>query len=272
MLIRFWGVRGSTPTPQRENSEIGGNTPCLELRTSRGDIFVFDCGTGFRLLGRALEREFARRSLQARVFLSHFHWDHIQGIPFFSPLYQRRNQFLFHSYRFQDQSLQRALEGQMSDPYFPVNMNSMMARRNFIEIGEERAHYDTLTLISKRLHHPQGCLGYRIECDGKVLAYATDNEPGDPTADRKVRELADSADVMIYDAQYLPEEMRLHRTWGHSTWKEGVRIARECKVRKLILFHHDPDRADPQVRRILKRARDHFDDVIVAYEGLALKV
>ena len=272
MKIRFWGVRGSTPTPQRENAAIGGNTPCVELRTTRGQIFVFDCGTGFRLLGRALEREFGKRSIQARIFLTHYHWDHIQGIPFFTPLYQARNRFLFHSYRFHDQSLQRALEGQMSGPYFPVNMTSMAANRNFLEISEEQVHYDDLKLTSKRLHHPQGCLGFRIECDGKVVAYATDNEPGDPQSDQKVRQLADRADLLIYDAQFLPEEMRDHRNWGHSSWKEGVRIAKECKVRKLVLFHHDPDRSDLEVRRLRKRAQDHFDDVLAAYEGLTLKV
>lgn len=272
MLIRFWGVRGSTPTPQPENVEIGGNTPCIEVRTSSGQLFIFDCGTGFRLLGRALEREFGKRSIQARIFLTHFHWDHIQGIPFFTPLYHSRNQFLFHSYRFEDQSLQRALEGQMSDPYFPVDMTSMGAQRHFFEIGEERMNYDQVRLISKRLSHPQGCLGYRLECDGKVVVYASDNEPGDRKGDQKVRELADGADVFIYDAQFLPEEMRRHRGWGHSNWREAVRIADECKVKKLVLFHHDPDRSDREVRRLLKRARDRFDDVLAAHEGLTLKL
>ncbi|MBI4461555.1 MAG: MBL fold metallo-hydrolase [Acidobacteria bacterium] len=272
MLIRFWGVRGSTPTPQRENAGIGGNTPCLELRTSSGQLFIFDCGTGFRLLGRALEQEYGKRRLQARIFLTHFHWDHIQGIPFFNPLYNPRNQFLFHSYRLQDQSLRRALEGQMSGPYFPVDMREMGAERHFFEIGEERVRYDDLTVTSKRLNHPQGCLGYRIESNGKVIVYATDNEPGDRAGDRKVRELADGADILIYDAQFLPEEMKRRRTWGHSHWKEGVRIAKECKARKLVLFHHDPDRSDPQVRRLVKRARDHFDDALAAYEGLTLKL
>jgi phosphoribosyl 1,2-cyclic phosphodiesterase len=272
MLIRFWGVRGSTPTPQPENTGIGGNTPCVELRTASGQLFIFDCGTGFRLLGRALQREFGQRTIQARVFLTHFHWDHIQGIPFFKPLYRPRNQFLFYSYRFEDQSLQRALEGQMSDPYFPVDMKSMAAQRHFYEISEERMNFDDVRIVSRQLNHPQGCLGFRVECDGKVVVYASDNEPGDRAGDRKVRELADGADVFIYDAQFLPEEMRYHRTWGHSNWKEGVRIATEVKAKKLVLFHHDPDRDDKAVDKILRRARDHFDDVVAAKEGLVLKI
>ncbi len=272
MLIRFWGVRGSTPTPQAENLGFGGNTSCLEVRPASGQIFIFDCGTGIRVLGRALEKEFGQKSIQARIFLSHYHWDHIQGIPFFTPLYKRRNRFLFHSYQFEDQSLQHALEDQMTDPYFPVNMAQMAAHRHFFELREGRMSYDELVLVSKRLNHPQGCLGFRIECDRKVVVYATDNEPGDRASDRNLRELAAGADVLIYDAQFLPEEMRYRRNWGHSNWKEGVSIAKQCKVKTLILFHHDPDRSDREVRRMLKRAQDHFDDVLAAREGLTLKL
>ncbi len=272
MHLRFWGVRGSTPTPTRKNLRYGGNTPCLELRSKSGNLFILDCGTGFRQLGQALEKEFGRKPIRARIFLTHYHWDHIQGIPFFTPLYHPRNQFLFHSYRFEDESVQNALEGQMSDPYFPVDMSSMEAHRHFFQIEEERIAYDDLVLISRRLNHPQGCLGYRIECDGKALVYATDNEPGDRRGDESVRRLADGADILIYDAQYTPEEMKHYRTWGHSNWKEGVRIAEECKVKKLVLFHYDPDRDDRALDKILKRARDHFDDVVAAKEGLILKL
>jgi len=272
MHLRFWGVRGSTPTPTAQNLRYGGNTPCLELRTGGGHLFILDCGTGFRSLGQALEKEFGKKPIKARIFLTHYHWDHIQGIPFFTPLYHPRNQFLFHSYEFHEGSVQQALEEQMTDPYFPVDMSTMEAHRHFFKIEQERIAYDDLVLRSTRLNHPQGCLGYRIECDGKVLVYATDNEPGDRAGDEAVRRLADGADTLIYDAQYTPEEMKRFRAWGHSSWKEGVRIATECKVKRLVLFHHDPDRDDKSVDRILKRARDHFDDVVAAKEGLLLKI
>lgn len=272
MYVRFWGVRGSTPTPSPQNLRYGGNTPCVELRTCDNDLFVLDCGTGFRQLGKALAREAGRKAIRAHIFLTHFHWDHIQGIPFFSPLYNERNHFLFHGYHFMNESLQQALEGQMADPYFPVDMRAMKAKRRFHEISEESINYDELIMSSKRLNHPQGCLGYRIECEGKVLVYATDNEPGDRRGDRNVRLLAEGADVLIYDAQYTPEEMKAHRNWGHSNWKEGVRVAKECQVKKLVLFHHDPDRSDREIDRILKRARGHFPNTVAAKEGMVIKL
>ncbi|MFQ5777142.1 MAG: MBL fold metallo-hydrolase [Terriglobia bacterium] len=263
-------MRGSTPTPNREFLRTGGNTPCLELRTADGGLFVLDCGTGLRQLGKALVKEFGENPIHARIFLSHFHWDHIQGIPFFAPLYHERNQFFFHGYQLQDASVRRALEGQMNNPYFPVDMSTMRAHRHFFAFTEERTEYDELVLISRRLQHPQGCLGYRMECRGKVVVYASDNEPGTRQGDENVRRLADGADVLIYDAQYTPLEMKYKRKWGHSTWKEGVRIAKECKVKKLILFHHDPERDDKAVSRIVKRAQDHFDDVVAAREGMVV--
>jgi phosphoribosyl 1,2-cyclic phosphodiesterase len=187
MRIRFWGVRGSTPTPTPQNLGYGGNTPCIELRTRSNELFILDCGTGLRELGKALAREYGRKPVQARIFLTHFHWDHIQGIPFFTPLYHERNRFLFHGFPFITESLQQALEGQMTDPYFPVNMRAMKARRRFRQISEERTHYDDLQISTRRLNHPQGCLGYRIEYQGKVLVYATDNEPGDRRGDNDLR-------------------------------------------------------------------------------------
>src|SRR5215467_9484463 len=157
MLIRFWGVRGSTPTPQAENLRYGGNTSCVEVRLN-GHIYVFDCGTGFRNLGKQLLQEANGSPMSAHIFLSHFHWDHIQGIPFFGPLYSDRKSFFhFHSSN-RTHGLQRALEEQMSDPYFPVNMNEMAARRQFYDMGEERLSFDDCTVQSRWLNHPQGCL------------------------------------------------------------------------------------------------------------------
>lgn len=270
LRVRFWGVRGSTPTPCLGNLRYGGNTPCLELRWAQAEPLILDCGTGFRELGKALEKEFGQKRIRARIFLTHYHWDHIQGIPFFTPLYSEQNQFVFHGFPFRGESVEAALEGQMVNPYFPVNMSTMRAQRRFLGINEERMVFDDLAISSRWLHHPQGCLGYRIEYDGKVLVYATDNEPGDRQGDESVRRLAEGADVFIYDAQFLPEQMEEKRTWGHSHWKEGVGIAKECGVKKLVLFHHDPDRDDESVDKILQCARDHFDDVVAAKEGLAL--
>jgi len=272
MFLRFWGVRGSTPTPQRQNLRYGGNTSCVELRTREG-IFVLDCGTGFRLLGNHLRREFGQRPLHANVFLSHYHWDHIQGIPFFVPLYNRTNRFLFHSFRSVETDVQRALEDQMMNPYFPVDMRAMLAKREFGIIGEETRIYNGLRITTKRLNHPQGCLGYRIECNRKILVYATDNEPGDPRGDQNVRALAEGADVFIYDSQYTPHEYRTaKKNWGHSTWQDAVNIARDAKVKRLVLFHHDPDHDDKQIDAIQRQARRQFAGAIAAREGLTIQL
>lgn len=272
MLIRFWGVRGSTPTPQAENLRYGGNTSCVEVRI-HGQIFVFDCGTGFRNLGKQLTSEANGKPIQAHIFLSHFHWDHIQGIPFFTPLYSDRdNYFFFHSSS-RSRGLQRAIEEQMSDPYFPVDMSEMAAHRNFYDIEEDRIAFDYCIIQSMWLNHPQGCLGFRIEAGEKVVVYATDNEPGHPVFDKNVRHLAEGADVLIYDAQYLPEQYEAEkRGWGHSHWREAVNIVLESGAKELILFHHDPDHSDACIDSVVAKAREYYPKVRAASEGMEIQL
>lgn len=272
MLVRFWGVRGSTPTPQSENLRYGGNTSCVEVRLN-GSIYVFDCGTGFRNLGKQLEQEANGKPVSAHIFLSHFHWDHIQGIPFFTPLYNNRaNHFFFHSSN-RTRGLQRAIEEQMSDPYFPVNMSEMAATRQFYNIEEGLIPFDHCVIKSMWLNHPQGCLGFRVESGGKTLVYATDNEPGDPVFDKSVRKLAEGADVLIYDAQYLPEEYAANRRgWGHSHWREAVNLVMESGAKELILFHHDPDHSDACIDQVVTKAREYYPKVRAASEGMEISL
>ncbi|HKR94573.1 MAG TPA: MBL fold metallo-hydrolase [Candidatus Angelobacter sp.] len=270
MLVRFWGVRGSTPTPQSENLRYGGNTSCVEVRLN-GSLYIFDCGTGFRNLGKQLSQENNGNPICAHIFLSHFHWDHIQGIPFFSPLYgSRESSFIFHSSS-RTRGLQRAIEAQMSAPYFPVNMNEMAAHRQFSNIDEGRLELDDASIQSMWLNHPQGCLGFRLEAKGKVLVYATDNEPGDPVFDKNLRKLAEGADVLIYDAQYLPEEYTAHKQgWGHSHWREAVNVVMESGAKELILFHHDPDHTDACIDAVVTQAREYYPKVRAASEGMEI--
>lgn len=272
MRVKFWGVRGSTPTPQAENLRYGGNTSCVEVRVD-GQMFIFDCGTGFRNLGKSLNAEFTGKPIYAHIFLSHFHWDHIQGIPFFTPLYNsRENYFFFHSSN-RTRGLQRTIEEQMSDPYFPVDMSEMAAHRAFYDIEEDRIAFDDCTIESKWLNHPQGCLGFRIETPQKVVVYATDNEPGHPVFDKNVRKLAEGADVLIYDARYLPEEYEAKkRGWGHSHWREAINIIMESGAKQLVLFHHDPDHDDSVIDHVVKTARDHYAKVTAAAEGMEIEV
>jgi len=272
MRVKFWGVRGSTPTPQAENLRYGGNTSCVEVRF--GDsLYIFDCGTGFRTLGHQLESEFPGRPLSAHVFVSHFHWDHIQGIPFFRPLYDHpENQFAFHSSR-RTRSLQRVMEEQMASPYFPVAISEMKAKRNFYDIEEGVTQLEGATMRTQWLNHPQGCMGFRLETRDGILVYATDNEPGDKCFDKAVRKLAEGADVLIYDAQYLPEEYEARRRgWGHSHWREAVNVVMESGAKELVLFHHDPDHDDRLIDKVVQEARNYYPRVRAASEGMEITI
>src|SRR3990172_1049152 len=271
MKIKFWGVRGSTPTPERRNSRYGGNTTCIEVRLANGTLIVLDCGSGLRGLGKSLLREFGEHPVHGYVFLTHFHWDHIQGIPFFLPLYKRGNLFLFHSVLRKGLELKGAIEGQMVNPYFPVDMSAMGAVRHFYDLDAEAIELQGAVIKSAPLNHPGDAVGYRVEADGAVFVLATDTEPGSPFHDRSVRELAEGADVLVYDAQYTPEQLRGEKKgWGHSSWLEGTRIAKECGVEHLILFHHDPDNDDVCVDGLVENARQEFPNTIGAAEGLEI--
>jgi len=273
--LTFWGVRGSTPTVDPATWRFGGNTPCLDLVAPDGTQFILDCGTGLRMLGNRWGTEDAPRPTQAHILVTHYHWDHIQGLPFFSPLYVEKNEFQFYSFRSKflgRDSLRQVFEAQMALPYFPVDFSAMSARRKFREVeGGETFRVGENKITTRWLNHPQGCLGFRIETPGGTVAYATDNEPGDPALDLSLRELAADADIFINDAQFTPSQLATTRKgWGHSSWKEGVNIAREVNAKTLVLFHHDPDSTDRVVDGILRQAREELDSVFAASEGMVI--
>jgi phosphoribosyl 1,2-cyclic phosphodiesterase len=275
MKLRFWGVRGSTPTVDKSTWRYGGNTACLELTTPSGARLILDCGTGLRMLGRHLESAPESRRIESHIFVTHYHWDHIQGIPFFSPLYAAQNRFHFYSFRSEflgRDSLKRVFETQMAHPYFPVDLSAMSATREFTEIaGGDQFEVPGARVTAHWLHHPQGCLGFRFETSAGIVVYATDNEPGNPKLDQSLRELAAGADIFINDAQFTPEQLATTRKgWGHSTWLEGVKIAEEAGVKNLVLFHHDPDSTDKTVDGILRDARRKFANVWAAAEGMVM--
>lgn len=273
MQIRFWGVRGSTPTPQPENLRYGGNTSCLEFRSDAGSLLIADCGSGLRMLGKSLMKEFAGRPICANVLISHFHWDHIQGLPFFAPLYNEANQFNIYSYRPHGASLEETLGGQMTHPYFPVDMTAMRAKRSYTEVSTKAFQLDDFRIQPAHVNHPQGCLCFRIENNGKSVVFATDNEPGEPRYDRALREICRGADLLIYDSQYeRPQLDHEKKGWGHSTWEEGVDLCVECGVKGLIIFHHDPDSDDHAIDALLERAKSRFPNTRAAFEVMDIAV
>lgn len=277
--VRFWGVRGSIPTPGPTTVEIGGNTSCVEMRVG-GRILIFDAGTGIRLLGNALMKELP---LEAFIFFSHVHWDHIQGFPFFTPAFVRGNVFHLHGGMKVSRTLEETLAGQMENPSFPVHLSEMGAKMTFRDLfeGEPLEIPSTdgsgpVRITNTRGNHPDGVYAYRVEHEGRSVMYATDTEHY-AVVDPKLRKLAENADVLIYDAMYTPEEYAGERGmpklgWGHSTHEEAVKLAEAAGVKKLVLFHHDPMQDDAAVRDKERRARALFANSVAAYEGLELEV
>jgi phosphoribosyl 1,2-cyclic phosphodiesterase len=281
--LSFWGVRGSTPTVDPATWRYGGNTPCLELTAPDGTQFILDCGTGLRMLGSRWTAPSSDdlapevRNPETHILVTHYHWDHIQGVPFFAPLYAENNAFHFYSFRSKHlgrDSLKQVFETQMATPYFPVNMSAMTAKKKFMEIsGGDSFTIGKNKITARHINHPQGCLGFRIETPAGTVVYATDNEPGDPKLDEALRELAAGADIFINDAQYTPEQLAtVRKGWGHSSWREGVKVARDAGAKTLVLFHHDPDSTDRMVDGLLRQAREEFDSVFAASEGMVIKL
>jgi phosphoribosyl 1,2-cyclic phosphodiesterase len=273
MRVRFWGVRGSTPTPQIENMGYGGNTSCIEIRTDSDDILIFDGGTGIRLLGNELQQEFGEKPINAHIFFSHFHLDHIQGVPFFKPLYEAGNHFTFYFAGRRDANLvMDALAGMMANPYFPVDMSKLPCSREYVDLVEGTFAVANTKILVLPLNHPQGCVGYRIMQNGKVISYCTDFEHGPGWSDRNVRTLAQGADLFIVDSQYTPEELPDHAGWGHSSWKQAIETGIEAGVKRIALYHHDPYHEDPVVEGILENARKLYPNAIAARERLEITV
>lgn len=279
MKVRFWGVRGSIPCPGRETMRYGGNTSCVEVRIE-DEILVFDAGTGIRELGLDLLKR-GQKDIVASIFFSHTHWDHIQGFPFFVPAFMPGNKFRLYGGRTFSASIEHALEGQMQHPNFPVLLQDLASNLEFHNLREGQAFdvdlnavhkTENLSITTERLFHPNGVFAYRVDYKDKSLVYATDNEPGEPESDRKLVEICRGADLVIMDSQYTPEEYKLKKGWGHSTWLDAVKVAQLAGVKQLALFHHDPQRDDDGLEQIEKEAKKRFKGSVAAYEGLEIEI
>ena len=271
LTLTLWGVRGSIPTPQSENLGHGGNTACLEVSYDGHPALILDAGSGARRLGAKLKKQCGERTLDVSVLFTHFHWDHIQGIPFFAPLYDLRTRLTFYS-SCEPSRLREIVEGQMRAPYFPVNMPAVQASCSYSKVEVDGIQWGDLIIRPFPLRHPDGATGYRVEGPHSTIVYASDHEHGEPRFDNTLRKFASGADIFIYDAQYTPAEYEHKRGWGHSTWEAGVEIALDSGVKQLILFHHDPDHDDRTIEHILAQACARFENTVAAREGLSISV
>jgi phosphoribosyl 1,2-cyclic phosphodiesterase len=269
--VRFWGVRGTLATPGAGTVRYGGNTSCLEVRCGQ-HLFVFDAGTGLRELGQELMRE---QPLDIDLYLSHTHYDHVSGLPFFAPAFVAGNQVRVWEGHLGDAlTLRGVLEHMMTPPLFPVPVNIIEAACNFHKF----AAGDTLTprpgvaIHTAPLTHPNEAVGYRIEYGGRAICYVTDTEHEVGRRNPIIVELARGADLLIYDSTYSDAEYELHRGWGHSTWQECCRVAAAAEVKTAVIFHHDPSHDDTAMDAIAAGAAALRPGTIVAREGMVLEL
>ena len=271
--IKFWGVRGSIPSPGAATARVGGNTSCVELRAC-GQMLIFEMGTGARALGASLLKSLP---VTAHVFLSHLHHDHTQGLPFFTPCFIPGNTLFFYGADKGGDSLETLLYRLFDYPYFPVPMKNMPANMEFVSMREGQRVRLTpdLVVANRKVNHPDEAFGYRVEAveNGvkKVFAFCTDTEHFS-VGDYKVKELAKDADVFVYDAQYTDEEYPGKVGWGHSTPSEGAKLALEAGAKRLLLFHHDPSHSDEKVFEMEAQARSIFPASQAAVEGLEIEI
>lgn len=267
--VRFWGVRGSIACPGPRYQKYGGNTSCLEVRCGE-QLLIFDAGTGLLRLGEELA---AADQLNCNLFLTHTHFDHINGLPFFGPMFNPRNRMrLWAGHLFPDMSLHDALVQFMAAPLFPVPPKVFAASVSFhdFQAGETIELTPEVRLRTAALNHPNRATGYRVEYAGRSICYVTDTEhvPGEP--DGNVLALIDRADLVIYDCTYTDQEFPSHVSWGHSTWQEGLRLCDMAEAKRLAIFHHDPGHDDAFMDDIASRAENARAGTVVAREGLVL--
>ncbi len=271
-LVRFWGVRGSIAAPGPSTARYGGNTSSIEVRCG-GRLLMFDAGTGMRYLGNGLVAE---APLDTDIFFTHTHFDHVCGLPFFKPFFQPENRFrLWAGHLGGGITLHRVLREFMMAPLFPVPPEVFKAGIEYrdFKAGETLTPASGIAVRTAVLNHPDGATGYRIEYGGKSVCYVTDTEhvPGAP--DRNVLGLIQGADIVIYDCMYTDEEYaKSYVGWGHSTWQEAVRLCKPAGVKKLVVFHHDPDHDDDKLDAIGREVAAAMPGAAMARDGLVLRL
>ncbi|CDN11171.1 Metallo-beta-lactamase superfamily protein [Richelia intracellularis] len=272
--VQFWGVRGSIPCPGTSTVRYGGNTPCVEMGVG-GTRLIFDGGTGLHVLGQHL---LPKMPIEAHLFFTHSHWDHMQGFPFFTPGFVKGNTIHIYGAIAPDGStIEQRLNDQMLHPNFPVPLQIMQSKLNFYDVKPGNSiHINDITVETAPLNHPGEAVGYRINWHGGATTYITDTEHFPDRLDQNVLWLARDADILIYDSTYTDKEYNSPTSpkigWGHSTWQEAVKVAKASKVKTLVIFHHDPGHNDDFLDAVGEEAAAEFPSVIMAREGLVLDV
>ena len=269
LTFTFHGVRGSVAIDRPDAARYGGSTICMSARVGEDHYLVLDAGTGLRDLQHRLP---SGEALTFTFLITHFHWDHLIGLPFFQPLYHSENVFTFYATPAGDGTVEQGIGGVMEPPLFPVPLRDAPSQHSFREVPAEAFQVEGLTVRTARLSHPQGVTSYRIERSGRSLVLATDVEAGDPASDAALRDLAHGADLLVHDGQYLPEEIVDHRGWGHSTWEQAAEVAEQAGVGRLILISHDPERSDDGVDALLAAARERFPNTDAAFAGMQVSL
>ncbi len=258
--VTFWGVRGTLPVPGLNSVLYGGNTSCVSVEFPNDNFFIFDAGTGIKELSNYFISKHA--CTKATVFISHPHWDHINGIPFFAPLYTKGNEFKIYGPPNGGMSMRKLISGQMDGVYFPINIKGFEAKVSFHNLGEQTFTINTLQIQTMFLNHPGQCLGYRLNYKDKSVCYITDNEIY-PQSSRlynesyvnKLKDFVSDTDVLITDCTYTDDEYGGKIGWGHSSVSQVAQLADMAAVKSLFLFHHDPDQTDTDIDNKLKMAR-----------------
>jgi phosphoribosyl 1,2-cyclic phosphodiesterase len=273
--LKLWGVRGSIPVPGPGTVRYGGNTACIEIRADE-ELIVLDAGSGIRELGLALENEFGSRPINLSLLITHVHWDHIQGFPFFVPAYNDKNQIRVFGFNGADSGLQEILKGQMAIPFFPLALYDLPGRIQFEDLDSMDFKIGKVRIHARRMNHPGVCVGYRVLTSKGSIAYLPDHEPYDAfklhssnshllsaeQTQKRAREdraelvkFLQGSDILILDSQYTDEEYQAHVGWGHGSLSSAISLASDAGVRKLILFHHDPTHDDQAIDKMVQTAR-----------------